>query len=114
MPLSARWTFLALLLFLNTARSYGFENVTIDEEMLWANLVERGATNSKSENHESHLHIVAIGDVHGNLDNLKKVLYMAGVTDAAGNWEKSGPTDTRQKWEQPPDFLVQVGDIMDR
>lgn len=67
-----------MLLFLNTARSYGFENVTIDEEMLWANLVERGATNSKVKDHKSHLHIVAVGDVHGNLDNLKKVLYMAG------------------------------------
>ena len=119
MLLSPRWTFLTLLLFSNTARSYGFENVTIEEDMFRANLVERADAPGRETMQigEVDRHIVAIGDVHGNLDNLKKVLYMAGVTDKAGNWGKSEHSTTdrvRENWEDPPDFLVQVGDIMDR
>ncbi|QRV75188.1 hypothetical protein RhiJN_03203 [Ceratobasidium sp. AG-Ba] len=46
--------------------------------------------------------IVAVGDLHGDLVNMKKVLTMAGVIDRAGNW--SGDVD----------FFVQTGDIVDR
>ena len=121
MPLSPRWPFLVLLLFSNTARSYSFENVTIDEDMFRANLVKRADAPGRetTQNGEFDRHIVAIGDVHGNLDNLKKVLYMAWVTDdlKAGNWGRSKsatPDPEGEKWQEPPDFLVQVGDIMDK
>lgn len=46
--------------------------------------------------------IVAVGDLHGDLGNAHKVLHMAGVVDADGNW--SGDVD----------FFVQTGDIIDR
>lgn len=112
MSLSPRWTFLALLLFLNTVWSYGFENVTIEERMLRASLVERADAHHGKETRQisdHYRHIAAIGDVHGNLDNLKQALFMAGVTNQAGEWGKS------TAWgDKPPEFLVQVGDLMDR
>jgi hypothetical protein len=46
--------------------------------------------------------IVAVGDLHGDLPNALKVLQMAHVVDAHGNW--SGEID----------FFVQTGDIIDR
>ncbi|KAF8686073.1 Calcineurin-like phosphoesterase [Rhizoctonia solani] len=46
--------------------------------------------------------IVAVGDLHGDLANMKKVFSMAGVINQAGNW--SGNVD----------FLVQTGDMIDR
>ena len=46
--------------------------------------------------------IVAVGDLHGDMQNAKTVLKMAGVVDAEGNW--SGHVD----------FFVQTGDIIDR
>ncbi|TFK40433.1 Metallo-dependent phosphatase-like protein [Crucibulum laeve] len=47
-------------------------------------------------------HIVAVGDLHGDLPNAKRVLKFSGVTDAYGNW--TGDVD----------FFVQTGDIIDR
>jgi hypothetical protein len=47
-------------------------------------------------------HIVAVGDLHGDLPNARKVLKFAGVTDEKGDW--SGDVD----------FFVQTGDIIDR
>ncbi|KEP51008.1 serine-threonine protein phosphatase [Rhizoctonia solani 123E] len=46
--------------------------------------------------------IVAIGDLHGDLVNMKKVLSMAGVINEDGNWSRN------------VDFLVQTGDMVDR
>ncbi|KAG6899961.1 hypothetical protein C0993_004862 [Termitomyces sp. T159_Od127] len=46
--------------------------------------------------------IVAVGDLHGDLPNARKVLQFSGVTDDLGNW--SGNVD----------FFVQTGDIIDR
>ncbi|KAI0690144.1 Metallo-dependent phosphatase-like protein [Cytidiella melzeri] len=46
--------------------------------------------------------IVAVGDLHGDIGNARKVLNMAGVVDKEGNW--SGGVD----------FFVQTGDIIDR
>ncbi|KAH9850383.1 Metallo-dependent phosphatase [Lenzites betulinus] len=46
--------------------------------------------------------IVAVGDLHGDLPNAQRVLQMANVVDADGNW--SGGVD----------FFVQTGDIIDR
>lgn len=46
--------------------------------------------------------IVAVGDLHGDLPNALKVLQMAHVVDAEGNW--SGEID----------IFVQTGDIIDR
>lgn len=46
--------------------------------------------------------IVAVGDLHGDMPNALKVLQMAHVVDANGDW--SGEID----------FFVQTGDIVDR
>ncbi|EPQ52810.1 Metallo-dependent phosphatase [Gloeophyllum trabeum ATCC 11539] len=46
--------------------------------------------------------IIAVGDLHGDIGNAQKVLRMAQVIDANGDW--SGDVD----------FFVQTGDIIDR
>jgi len=46
--------------------------------------------------------IVAVGDLHGDIENAQKVLEMAGVVDSNGRW--SGGVDV----------FVQTGDIIDR
>ena len=46
--------------------------------------------------------LVAVGDLHGDLPNARRVLHMAGVTDESGVW--SGGAD----------IFVQTGDIVDR
>ena len=48
------------------------------------------------------LKIIAIGDLHGDLQNALKVLGMAGIIDSQGNWMAGATT------------LVQTGDIVDR
>lgn len=47
-------------------------------------------------------HIVAVGDLHGDLGNARKVLQFSGVVDEDGDW--TGDVD----------FFVQTGDIIDR
>ena len=47
-------------------------------------------------------HIVAVGDLHGDLPNARRVLRFANVIDDFGDW--SGEVD----------FFVQTGDIIDR
>ena len=47
-------------------------------------------------------HIVAVGDLHGDMGNARKVLRFSGVVDEKGDW--SGDVD----------FFVQTGDIIDR
>lgn len=47
-------------------------------------------------------HIVAVGDLHGDYGNARKVLQFAGVVDDMGDW--TGDVD----------FFVQTGDIIDR
>jgi hypothetical protein len=46
--------------------------------------------------------IVAVGDLHGDFGNARKVLEMSGVIDTTG------------KWTGDVDFFVQTGDIIDR
>jgi len=46
--------------------------------------------------------IVAVGDLHGDFGNTRKVLEMSGVIDKEG------------KWTGQVDFFVQTGDIIDR
>lgn len=46
--------------------------------------------------------IVAVGDLHGDFGNTRKVLEMSGVVDKGG------------KWTGEVDFFVQTGDIIDR
>ena len=46
--------------------------------------------------------IVAVGDLHGDFGNARKVLEMSGVIDKEG------------KWTGQVDFFVQTGDIIDR
>ena len=47
-------------------------------------------------------HIVAIGDLHGDMENARRVLEFSGVVDENLDW--SGKVD----------ILVQTGDIIDR
>ncbi len=47
-------------------------------------------------------HIVAVGDLHGDMPNARRVLQFSSVTDDNGDW--SGDVD----------FFVQTGDIIDR
>ncbi|KIY51729.1 Metallo-dependent phosphatase [Fistulina hepatica ATCC 64428] len=47
-------------------------------------------------------HIVAVGDLHGDYPNARKVLQFSGVTDDRG------------KWSGDIDVFVQTGDIIDR
>lgn len=46
--------------------------------------------------------IVAVGDLHGDFRNTRRVLEMSGVVDKEG------------KWTGNVDFFVQTGDIIDR
>ncbi|HSR49903.1 MAG TPA: metallophosphoesterase [Acidobacteriota bacterium] len=46
--------------------------------------------------------VVAVADVHGNLDNFLQILREAGIVDVQGNW--AGGTD----------IFVQTGDLVDR
>jgi hypothetical protein len=46
--------------------------------------------------------IIAVGDLHGDMQNAKRVLQFSGVVDKYGDW--TGRTD----------FFVQTGDIIDR
>ena len=46
--------------------------------------------------------LVAVGDLHGDLDNALAVLQLAGVVDATGRWSGGSAT------------LVQTGDVTDR
>ena len=46
--------------------------------------------------------IVAVGDIHGDFGNARKVLEMSGVIDGEGSWTGN------------VDFFVQTGDIIDR
>ena len=46
--------------------------------------------------------IVAVGDLHGDFGNARKVLEMSGVIDKGGHWTGN------------VDFFVQTGDIIDR
>ena len=55
-----------------------------------------------SERHPFIRHIVAVGDLHGDLPNARRVLDFSGVIDEFGDW--SGDVD----------FFVQTGDIIDR
>lgn len=47
-------------------------------------------------------HIVAVGDLHGDMPNARRVLQFSGVVDDFGNWTGHA------------DFFVQTGDIIDR
>ncbi|KAL9237524.1 hypothetical protein vseg_012060 [Gypsophila vaccaria] len=46
--------------------------------------------------------LIAVGDIHGDLEKCKQSLRLAGIIDVAGDW--SGDTAT----------VVQVGDVLDR
>jgi hypothetical protein len=46
--------------------------------------------------------IVAVGDLHGDLPNARKVLQMTNVVDENGDWTGN------------VDYFVQTGDIIDR
>ncbi|KAL2921773.1 Shewanella-like protein phosphatase 2 [Bienertia sinuspersici] len=46
--------------------------------------------------------LIAVGDVHGDLEKCKQSLLLAGIIDGSGNW--SGGSST----------VVQIGDVLDR
>jgi hypothetical protein len=58
--------------------------------------------NASHDGLERSSRIVAVGDLHGDIENAQKVLEMAGVVDSNGRW--SGKVDV----------FVQTGDIVDR
>jgi hypothetical protein len=51
---------------------------------------------------DDHCRLVALGDVHGDVDNVRKALHAAKVVDGNGQWAAGCAT------------LVQTGDIVDR
>ncbi|KAF8150019.1 Metallo-dependent phosphatase-like protein [Crassisporium funariophilum] len=57
---------------------------------------------SESQRQPFTRHIVAVGDLHGDLPNARRVLQFSSVVDERGHW--SGDVD----------FFVQTGDIIDR
>ena len=71
---------------------------------LWPWTIEKAKTKDyhHSERYPFTRHIVAVGDLHGDLPNARRVLEFSGVTDEFGDW--SGEVD----------FFVQTGDIIDR
>ena len=64
--------------------------------------VQQAQTVFQSEEGGYSRHIVAVGDLHGDYGNALKVLQMADVVDAQGNWTGN------------IDMFVQTGDIIDR
>ena len=58
--------------------------------------------NAPDDSMELSTRIVAVGDLHGDIENAQKVLEMAKVVDSDGRW--SGEVDV----------FVQTGDIIDR
>jgi Calcineurin-like phosphoesterase len=60
------------------------------------------ASQSDTSRNEFTRHIVAVGDLHGDLPNAERVLRFSGVVDDFGDW--SGNVDV----------FVQTGDIIDR
>ena len=63
---------------------------------------KKGSAEDSRRYHPFVRHIVAVGDLHGDLLNARRVLEFSGVTDEFGDW--SGEVD----------FFVQTGDIIDR
>jgi hypothetical protein len=70
-----------------------------DELWPWTIEVEK---TKDLERHPFIRHIVAVGDLHGDLPNARRVLEFSGVIDEFGDW--SGEVD----------YFVQTGDIIDR
>ncbi|KAK0469706.1 Metallo-dependent phosphatase-like protein [Desarmillaria tabescens] len=69
---------------------------------LFVSLANSASTQTKGPPKAFTRHIIAIGDLHGDLKAAQDVLQLAGVTDESNNW--SGDVD----------ILVQTGDIIDR
>ncbi|KAF8631376.1 hypothetical protein AX15_002431 [Amanita polypyramis BW_CC] len=101
-----------LFLFFSLGRVWGNPEGSLDNVTTTENMFEARRTawdpayshpNSPSTNSKPfHRHIVAVGDLHGDLANARRVLEFSGVTNKNGDW--SGKVD----------FFVQTGDIIDR
>jgi len=84
----------------------------LSENLPWSPLSVSTPTFASPHEHQGGLeastrtkftrHVVAVGDLHGDLSNARRVLQFSGVTDDRGDW--SGNVD----------FFVQTGDIIDR
>ena len=58
---------------------------------------------TEKNNIQDSKRIIAIGDIHGNLESLVKILYKTKLINKNGNWIPNSNT-----------ILVQVGDVVDR
>src|ERR1700733_10486215 len=68
-----------------------------------SSLLHRPGTSSQHASVKPFVrHIVAVGDLHGDLPNARRVLHFSGIVDEYGNWTGHA------------DFFVQTGDIIDR
>lgn len=109
MPRWARWTFLALL---TLVFAFYFKSSVSQRASVFLPLqayfplpdhpVKSQGTDPSVSTPAFSRSIVAIGDLHGDKPNALKVLQLANVVDADGNW--SGGVDV----------FVQTGDIIDR
>ncbi|KAJ7364184.1 Metallo-dependent phosphatase-like protein [Mycena albidolilacea] len=82
-------------------RLLGGPDVVISEETP-QEVLTPVASNSGSTRSPYTRHIVAVGDLHGDIKNAQTVLEFSGVVDSFGNWTGEA------------DFFVQTGDIIDR
>jgi hypothetical protein len=99
MPPVARFFFLAVLALI--LAFYFKSTASHDVQSTSQSYLHESQTSSNTPSPFTRK-IVAVGDLHGDLPNALKVLQMAHVVDAHGNW--SGEID----------FFVQTGDIIDR
>ncbi|KAJ3510486.1 hypothetical protein NLJ89_g4643 [Agrocybe chaxingu] len=85
-----------------TQRQIITEMAAFTRHKLWPWTLRQDEEAEESTRISFERHIVAVGDLHGDMPNARRVLRFAGVTDDMGNW--SGEVD----------FFVQTGDIIDR
>lgn len=84
------------------ARGHSFFSTFLLPSFLLFTFILPATPASKKANDDESSRIVAVGDIHGNLDSFQAILRRAGIIDAAGKW-KGGETT-----------LVQTGDFLDR
>ncbi|PFH47947.1 hypothetical protein AMATHDRAFT_150898 [Amanita thiersii Skay4041] len=79
--------------------------INVSSSWIWAfgpSINDPGAEPNVLGREPFYRHIIAVGDLHGDMANARKVLQFSGVVDEFGNWTGNA------------DFFVQTGDIIDR
>ncbi|KAF9004016.1 Metallo-dependent phosphatase-like protein [Cyathus striatus] len=79
---------------------YGLSNILTGKYE--TGLRDHGSLETESSRTPFVRHTVAVGDLHGDLANARKVLHFSGVADEFGNWTGN------------VDVFAQTGDIIDR